>query len=431
MAQLFDPAVREPSARGDAREADNRPKLLAKSDDSPAAMALPPSPGSSKRFVPRGPAMTVSSILIKVLVPVLAVVGIGFSVYHVMSTRKVTIDSAPPIEPTRSPYTNTVSGAGIIEAETENIAIGSPVAGIVTSVKCKVGDRLKVGDEMFRLDDRQLNADAKAKQASVAAAEAELNRLNAQPRTQQTRVDRAAVDEATAQAADAQDALERTKQLAEKHIAAEQDLLTKQKAFEAAQARLRRAQAQYDLTSEGAWEFDKKVTAANIDQAKANLDMVQTEIDRLSIRAYVAGEVLQVNVRPGEFVGAPANQPLVILGNIQQLHIRVDIDENDIPRFHNEGAAEASLKGHPQEKFPLKFVRVEPYVIPKKSLTGQNTERVDTRVLQVIYSLPPELKNLRVGQQVDVNINVGEASETKPTQKLDPAEKTQRSNMVL
>ena len=35
---------------------------------------------------------------------------------------------------------------------------------------------------------------------------------------------------------------------------------------------------------------------------------------------------------------------------------------------------------------PLHFVRFEPYVIPKESLTGDTTERVDTRVLQVIYS---------------------------------------------
>jgi hypothetical protein len=56
-------------------------------------------------------------------------------------------------------------------------------------------------------------------------------------------------------------------------------------------------------------------------------------------------------------------------------------------------------------RYPLKFVRVEPFVIPKKSLTGDNTERVDTRVLQVIFSLDrPDGTPLYVGQQVDVFI---------------------------
>ena len=123
------------------------------------------------------------------------------------------------------------------------------------------------------------------------------------------------------------------------------------------------------------------------------------------IRALVDGEVLQVNVRPGEFVGAPPSQALIVLGNVTQLHVRVDIDEYDIPRFVPEAPARATLKGQPDEFFPLKFVRIEPYVVPKKSLTGDNTERVDTRVLQVIYAIDTGGKRLFVGQQLDVFID--------------------------
>ena len=52
-------------------------------------------------------------------------------------------------------------------------------------------------------------------------------------------------------------------------------------------------------------------------------------------------------------------------------------------------------------------MRVEPYVVPKKSLTGDNTERVDTRVLQVIYALVSADRRVYVGQQLDVFVNVG------------------------
>jgi hypothetical protein len=62
-------------------------------------------------------------------------------------------------------------------------------------------------------------------------------------------------------------------------------------------------------------------------------------------------------------------------------------------------------RGSLQEKYPLEFVRVEPFVMPKKSLTGNNTERVDTRVLQVIYRFDPTGRPpLFVGQQVEVFI---------------------------
>ena len=86
------------------------------------------------------------------------------------------------------------------------------------------------------------------------------------------------------------------------------------------------------------------------------------------------------------------------------------------PRFRKGAPAQASLRGTPGVLYPLKFVRVEPYAVPKKSLTGDNTERVDTRVLEVIYSLDEKDQPIYVGQQMDVFIDVGgnSAGESAP-----------------
>ena len=130
----------------------------------------------------------------------------------------------------------------------------------------------------------------------------------------------------------------------------------------------------------------------------------RTDIDRLTVRALVDGEVLQLNVRPGEYVGTTPGQAFIVLGNVEKLHVRASIDEYDIPRFKPGAKAKAMLKGRPEVQYDLTFVRVEPYVVPKKSLTGDNTERVDTRVLQVIYSVDPTKERLYVGQQLDVFI---------------------------
>jgi hypothetical protein len=86
------------------------------------------------------------------------------------------------------------------------------------------------------------------------------------------------------------------------------------------------------------------------------------------------------------------------------MHVRVDVDENDAWRIRPDAAAEASLRGNSSLKTPLTFVRIEPYVIPKRSLTGESTERVDTRVLQIIYSFDPSTIPVYVGQQMDVSI---------------------------
>ena len=78
-------------------------------------------------------------------------------------------------------------------------------------------------------------------------------------------------------------------------------------------------------------------------------------------------------------------------------------------------------RGNLQEKYLLEFVRIEPFVVPKKSLSGSNSERVDTRVLQVIYELDPtDRLPLFVGQQVEVFIEAEPTALQQARQELLP-----------
>jgi hypothetical protein len=95
----------------------------------------------------------------------------------------------------------------------------------------------------------------------------------------------------------------------------------------------------------------------------------------------------------------------MILGSVTPLHVRVDVDEHDAWRVRGGAQAVASPRGNGSIRIPLEFVRFEPYVIPKKSLTGDSTERVDTRVLQVIYRIRDGEPSVYVGQQMDVYID--------------------------
>jgi HlyD family secretion protein len=92
------------------------------------------------------------------------------------------------------------------------------------------------------------------------------------------------------------------------------------------------------------------------------------------------------------------------LGRTKPLYVRTDVDEHEASRVRPEASAIAAVRGNAELKTPLKFVRFEPFVLPKKSLTGDSTERVDTRVLQVIYRVEREDLRLFVGQQMDVFI---------------------------
>jgi len=342
----------------------------------------------------------------KLVLPVVALGMLVFAVVHVTGAQKSEPPGKPILEPPHSPFAQTVAGSGLVEPQTENIAIGSSLPGVVVSVSVKVGQRFKAGCELFRLDDRQLSADLKFRKAALASAQAELSRLENQPRPEEVLPREAQVSEAEANLADMQDQLNRTRELSSRKIVSDQELVSREQAFRMSRSRLIKAKAELDLLRAGAWDYDKMVARAAVLQAQAQIDQVQTDLDRLIVRALVDGEVLQVNVRPGEFVGAQASQSLIVLGNVDKMHVRVDIDEHDIPRFRPGGAAKATLRGDPLVVHPMRFVRVEPYVVPKKSLTGDNTERVDTRVLQVIYSIESHGARLYVGQQLDVFIDV-------------------------
>jgi HlyD family secretion protein len=346
-----------------------------------------------------------TNLLTKFGLPILALVLIAFSVKYLAEGRERIPELPPPVQPAENPFPNTVAGAGMVEPETENISVGSSVPGVVVEVMVRVGQKVNVGDPLFRLDDRELKAELEVRRADLADAAAQLSRLEAMPRQEELPAAEAAAKEAKADWENWEQQWARGEELLTRKAISQEEFYDRKQAALQARERYNRAVANQDLLKAGAWQPDKQVAQSAVDRAKSQTKQVETDLDRLVARALVDGEVLQVNVRPGEFVGAPPNQALIVLGNVKQLHVRVDIDEYDIPRFMTEAQARATLKGQPDEWFPLKFVRVEPYVIPKKSLTGDNTERVDVRVLQVIYEIDTQGKRLFVGQQLDVFIN--------------------------
>jgi len=373
-------------------------------------MALPaadsPTAGPPRRLDRR---RSLADFVAQRLLPLIALGLLAFAGWYVWSTRPVEQKPAPPIPPARNPFADALAAAGIVEAQTQNIAVGSATPGVVVAVMVTVGDEVASGAALFRLDDRELRGELEVKKAAVSQSRSELVRLEAEPRKEKIPVLAAAVDGARAVVARETDALKRVEETFARKVATEQELIERREALAAASAALARSQADLDLLEAGSWDYDRDVAKAALVRAEAEVAKIEVELDRLIVRALVAGRVLQVNVRPGEFVGTPANQPLVILGNTDKLHVRIDIDEYDIPRFHPGLPAVASPRGNLQERYPLEFVRVEPFVVPKKSLTGDTTERVDTRVLQVIYGFDPTGRPpLFVGQQVEVFIDVAE-----------------------
>src|SRR6516225_6136783 len=287
------------------------------------------------------------------ILPIVAMAALTFGVISVVRSQPKREATRPPSPPPASSYGQTVAAVGLVETSTENIAVGTEIAGVVTNIYVDVGSRVKAGDPLFSIDSRATRAELATRQASVHVAEAAL--------------------------AEAQYQLELGHRLADEKVLSVEENKNRGYAAQKAEAQLA--------------------------QARAQLNSSQTDLDRLTVHAPVDGQVLQVKVHLGEFAPTGAlPTPLILLGNVDKLHVRVDVEEHESWRIRPEAKAAASVRGNSDLKTALTFVRFEPFVVPKKSLTGDSTERVDTRVLQVIYRVEDDALPLFVGQQMDVFI---------------------------
>ncbi|MGZ4959395.1 MAG: efflux RND transporter periplasmic adaptor subunit [Methylomonas sp.] len=304
----------------------------------------------------------------KYLLPLLAALGFMFGVFSVVQGNQPSPIAAPAVEPAEAPFRSFIAGAGIVEAESRNINIGTPLPGIVTKLGVKVGDQVKAGTPLFFVDDREARANLAVKRADLTRA-------------------KAAVLEADASLRDTQTLLNLAEAVTDKRAISTEELDRRRNAMLIAKAKLESARA-------------------GVVQAEAGVAAVNTTLDQLVVRAPIDGEILQINLRPGEFAQTGAlSTPLLIMGQLDVLHVRVDIDENDAWRFNKNGSrAVAFLRGNRNFGTELTLAYLEPFVIPKKSLTGDSTERVDTRVLQALYRFDASKLKAYVGQQMDVYI---------------------------
>jgi HlyD family secretion protein len=352
----------------------------------------------------------------KWILPALAIVMLAFGIGHAFYIQKAEPESPPPVPPNSTPFGDTVAGEGIVEpnneaSTTSSISIGSQLSGVVTKIPVHIGQTVATGDLLFELDKRATEADRKVRQAQVVQAQMSLRELELQPRAETVPPSEALVVAAEATSKQQKDEYDRAKGAFAKGATTPEALISAEQTYYNGVAQLAQAKANLLLLKAGAWEADKAVARAAVETAKAQVDQDKTTLELMDVRAPVDGTILQINVRPGEYVSTSGSQTLITMGNLAPLHVRVSVDEEDIPRLKLTGPARAKIRGDvAQEEIPMYFVRVEPYVVPKVSLTGLNTERVDTRVVQLIYAINPDHKLIKdkkvlVGQLVDVFID--------------------------
>jgi multidrug resistance efflux pump len=226
------------------------------------------------------------------------------------------------------------------------------------------GDRVAAGQPLFVLDRR-------AAEAAVSAAEANAVSAAAAARAAQVAL------------ADERQRLALFEQVDDPRALSEDELERRRFAVRKAEAAAAQARA-----------------AAASAQAEARVRA--TDLARLTVHAPIAGRVYKVNVRVGEYAAAGVlPEPLMTMGTDGLLHVRAEFDEADAARLQPGARAYGALRGAPEKRIPLSFVRYEPAVSEKRALSG-GAERVDTRVVEAIYAFDPAEAGAFIGQRMDV-----------------------------
>jgi len=326
----------------------------------------------------------------------------------------------PAFSPPTNPYPSGIYAEGIVESDQpsgENINVYPEVSGTVKQIAVTEGQEVKQGAVLLVLDDSIQRAATEQLESQAQAALTLLDELKAQPRKETLDVAEAQVVSAQTALKTAQDELDKQEtafELNPKSISRD-SLDTAVNAVATAKANLEVARKQRDLTKAGAWIYDIDNQERQYDALTKSHLSASALLSKYTLRAPKDGIVLAINPTVGSFVSGQGAydtytqgmDPVLVLGSPHaHLNVRCYVDEILVPRLPAPGKikAQMSVRGS-TVKIPLQYLRVQPTVSPKIELSNQRLERVDVRVLPVIFRIEkPSDVNLYPGLLVDVYI---------------------------
>jgi HlyD family secretion protein len=300
------------------------------------------------------------------------------------------------------PPPGAIGGPGVIEPRDRAVELSVEVAGVVDTIAVAEGQQVAAGDALLTLRDARALAELAAAEADVAAARADLAAASGGSRDDDLAAARADADAADARAALSADVARRTQGLFDQGgaTADERDRAAQTAAADASAARA--AHARRASIAAAAGEA-VRLTDARLSAATARRDQAARAVDQLTVRAPIAGEVLQLRVRPGEYA-APGASGVIVLGDTSQLRARLDIDERDATLVKVDQRAEIRVEGVAEPQTG-RVVEVGRRVGRKNVRTDDPTDRQDARFVEVLIALDAA-PAVPIGVRVDGSITV-------------------------
>lgn len=313
------------------------------------------------------------------------------------------------------------------------VTVSSEVSGRVQEVPVVVGDTVKKGDLLVRIDRSQAKLERDAIEAQIAAIEAEQKQLRAQQdmiRVQVAKkIDAAKAEVAAAEAAyranravleKARRHYDRIEALAQRKVVAQENLeealaerTTAEQQENAAEARIATAKANLAVVEAQAAEIEVLERQIAVLESRksaqiAERDRKDVEIDRGTIRAAFDGVVGATFVDPGEYV-SPGTR-LLVYHDPSDVWVDANVKETDFSRLKLGAPATITVDAYPDLEFKGKVIRLgeaatsQFALLPSPNPSGnftKITQRVPIRV-----SVEQKDGLLRPGMMVEVSVDV-------------------------
>lgn len=298
-----------------------------------------------------------------------------------------------------------VAGPGKVEPYSENIQLGSELSGKIKRVYVEEGDTVHRGQTLAELQNDDYRAQVLSAEAGVIAKQATLRKVVNGARHQERSEAMSGVNEAKAAMDNSHSEMLRRQKLYDAGVISREEMETFTSQYNVDKAKYQAAVERHALVDDRAREEDQSFAEADLKLAQAQLEDAKARYEKTFIKSPIDGTVLRKHHRNGESVSNSSTvpDPILTIGNLKVLRVRVDVDETDVAKVHVGQKAYVTADAFGKEKFWGKVVRVGEQLGPKNIRTDQPTERVDTKILETLVELDGA-QQLPVGLRVDAYI---------------------------
>jgi HlyD family secretion protein len=289
---------------------------------------------------------------------------------------------------------------GVVEPRSGQLKIAAPVVGRVSEVLVKINDKVVTDEPLLRLDDEDAQGRVASAQAQIAMREKARNEKSAGKAANRRDAEDAVAD-AEAVVVDARSTFDKAVHAKRSGSGSDAAVTAARTAWMHAQGDLERQRSQLRKIEGQSGTPLPTQLEGQLNVARTELRVALAELEKLTIRAPIAGTVLKVDVKAGEVAAPSLPQPLLLLGDLSQLRVRAELDEHNTGKIKVGEAVIVRAEAFPGQAFAGKVAAIAPLVQPARLASPGSHNLTDFSINEVMVDLN-EPGPLIAGMNVDV-----------------------------